>query len=129
MAFEPPERERATAQVLATTLCVLGLATAFLGVSLVLTGRFKLGTLVAYLPIPVIGGYLAFIGLFCGQAGLGLMAHTTVHTPLDIFKLDAEQWMLMGPSSMSAPHKHVGRHTHTAAARQGYVVELGFCRP
>jgi len=86
---------------------------------LVLTGRFKLGTLVAYLPIPVIGGYLAFIGLFCGQAGLGLMAHTTVRTPLDLFKLDAEQWMLMGTLSVSPPRtkRRGDRHTPTAAAR------------
>ena len=105
--------------MLATTLCVLGLATACLGVSLVLTGRFKLGTLVAYLPIPVIGGYLAFIGLFCGQAGLGLMAHTTVRTPLDLFKLDAEQWMLMGTLPVSPPptKRRGDRHTPTAAAR------------
>lgn len=29
----------------------------------------------------MIGGYLAFIGFFCGQAGLAMMAHVTVDGP------------------------------------------------
>lgn len=33
-------------------------------------GRLRLASIVQYLPMPVIGGYLAFIGYFCGQAGL-----------------------------------------------------------
>lgn len=33
----------------------------------------RLAGLVQYLPLPVIGGYLAFIGLFCGESGLRLM--------------------------------------------------------
>ncbi|KAL4099366.1 hypothetical protein PRIC1_007172 [Phytophthora ramorum] len=55
-----------------TTVVTIGLATASLGVVLVLLGRFKLAGLVSYLPMPVVGGYLAFIGLFCMYAGLSL---------------------------------------------------------
>jgi SulP family sulfate permease len=59
--------------VLATTLVILALSTALLGVALMVTGRLKLAQLVAYLPMPVIGGYLAFIGFFCLLAGITMM--------------------------------------------------------
>ncbi|TDH68388.1 hypothetical protein CCR75_001425 [Bremia lactucae] len=55
-----------------TTVVSIGLATASLGVVLVLLGKFKLAGLVSYLPMPVVGGYLAYIGLFCLFAGLSL---------------------------------------------------------
>ncbi|CEG37450.1 sulfate permease family [Plasmopara halstedii] len=55
-----------------TTIVSIGLATASLGVVLVLLGKFKLAGLVSYLPMPVVGGYLAYIGLFCMYAGLSL---------------------------------------------------------
>lgn len=45
-------------------LCWLAIATASLGVALIITGWLRLAALVQYLPLPVIGGYLAFIG-FC----------------------------------------------------------------
>ncbi|CAM9877180.1 unnamed protein product [Ectocarpus sp. 12 AP-2014] len=43
-----------------------------MGVALVFIGKLKLARFVAYLPMPVVGGYLAFIGLFCLEASLGL---------------------------------------------------------
>ena len=42
---------------------------------LLVVSRLKLATVIQYLPMPVIGGYLAFIGFYCGQAGLALMAN------------------------------------------------------
>lgn len=54
-----------------TAACfVLCLSTLLLGLALIVLGRLRLASLVQYLPMPVIGGYLAFIGYFCGQAGL-----------------------------------------------------------
>jgi len=61
-------------ETIATTLVVLSIATTLLGVALMLTGYFRLASLVQYLPQPVVGGYLAFIGQYCGEAGLGMMA-------------------------------------------------------
>lgn len=55
-----------------TTVVTIGIATAALGGCLVAIGRFRLAGLVSYLPMPVVGGYLAFIGLFCMYAGLSL---------------------------------------------------------
>jgi len=56
----------------ATTIVTIGVATASLGVCLVVMGRFKLAGLASYLPMPVIGGYLAYTGIFCLFAGFAL---------------------------------------------------------
>lgn len=58
--------------ILSTTLVLLSLGTATLGIILILIGKFKLANVVSYLPMPVVGGYLAFIGYFCIQAGVAL---------------------------------------------------------
>ena len=47
-------------------------------------GRLKLAGLVQYIPMPVIGGYLAFIGYFCCQAGIGMMVGVDIKS-IDIF--------------------------------------------
>jgi len=60
--------------VISTVLVELSLSTLMLGVILVVMGRLKLASLVQYLPVPVIGGYLAYIGFFCGRAGIIMMA-------------------------------------------------------
>ena len=58
-----------------------------LGVMLIVMGRLKLASVVQYLPMPVIGGYLAFIGFFCGEAGLAMMAGVTIESFEDWLKL------------------------------------------
>jgi SulP family sulfate permease len=70
-------------QIMATVLCWLSLSTAFLGVALWITGKLKLASLVQYLPMPVVGGYLAYIGLFCLEAGFSLMTGVQVNNVLD----------------------------------------------
>lgn len=42
--------------------------------------RFKLATLVQYVPLPVVGGYLGYVGYFCLAAGIGLGCDTTINT-------------------------------------------------
>ncbi|KAG7381900.1 Syntaxin-1A [Phytophthora pseudosyringae] len=56
----------------ATSVVTIAIATVLFAVCLVVMGRLKLAELASYLPIPVIGGYLAFIGIFCLCAGLAL---------------------------------------------------------
>lgn len=46
----------------------------------VVTARFKLATLVQYVPLPVVGGYLGYVGYFCLAAGIGLGTSTTIDT-------------------------------------------------
>ena len=58
--------------IVSTTLVLLSSGTALLGLCLFVIGKFQLANAVSYLPMPVIGGYLAFIGYFCVQAGVAL---------------------------------------------------------
>ncbi len=73
--------------LLTTVTILLALCTASLGCGLILIGRWKLAQYVQMLPTAVMGGYLAFIGYFCGLAGLKLMAGSppefTLQTILD----------------------------------------------
>ena len=66
--------------VLATTLVLLAGSTALLGAALWLTGKMQLAGMVQYLPMPVVGGYLAFIGLYCLEAGVSTMTNEDVET-------------------------------------------------
>ncbi|RYY81905.1 hypothetical protein EON63_14465 [archaeon] len=59
--------------IVPTTLFILSIYTALLGVVLIIVSKLKLASLVQYLPVPVIGGYLAYIGFFCASAGLEMM--------------------------------------------------------
>ena len=86
-------------EILATTLIGLSLFTTMLGISLVLIGRLKIASYVKYLPTPVVGGYLAFIGFFCGQGGISLMSNVHVSGVLEWYKFAHIQeiiWSLPG---------------------------------
>jgi MFS superfamily sulfate permease-like transporter len=72
IANELTDQGATTEEILSTTLVLLSLATASLGVICIVMGKLKLADAVAYLPLPVVGGYLAFIGYFCIQAGISL---------------------------------------------------------
>lgn len=65
-------------ELVPTALVVLSACTAMLGVMLIVIGKLRLASVVQYLPMPVVGGYLAYIGFFCGQAGLAMMADVQV---------------------------------------------------
>jgi len=65
-------REDTEKQIVSTALVLLSLYTASLGFVLILMGKFGLADIVSYIPLPTIGGYLAFIGYFCLEAGIGL---------------------------------------------------------
>ncbi|DBA04752.1 TPA: hypothetical protein N0F65_004389 [Lagenidium giganteum] len=70
-----------------TVVVIIGIATAALGLCLVLLGRFKLAGLVSYLPMPVVGGYLAYIGLFCLYAGLSLSTGLVINDFTSLLQL------------------------------------------
>eukprot|EP00924_Labyrinthula_sp_SR-Ha-C_P006325 snap_masked-scaffold_31-processed-gene-3.2-mRNA-1 protein AED:0.08 eAED:0.09 QI:0/0/0/1/1/1/2/0/702 len=59
--------------VVTTVIFALSGSTALLGILLIIVGKLQLANIVQYLPLPVIGGYLAYIGLLCGESGLRLM--------------------------------------------------------
>jgi len=68
------DRDADDETLLATATVGLSLCTALLGLSLVWIGKLRLASWVQKLPTSVVGGYLAFIGFFCGISGVGLMA-------------------------------------------------------
>ena len=84
--------------ILATVTIGLSIYTAVLGCALVLVGKFRLASYCQMLPSSVAGGYLAFIGFFCGQAGLALMAKLDVTGLAQWYKfLDSDALMLLAP--------------------------------
>ena len=53
-------------------------------------GKLNLASFVTYIPLPVIGGYLAFVGYFCLRSGTMLATGTTVSSvPLPMCTPDA----------------------------------------
>ena len=67
--------------VVATTLAASALATMLVGVGTLGVARLRLAGLVQYVPLPVVGGYLSFVGWFCFAAGLGLGAGVELGPP------------------------------------------------
>jgi len=82
-------------EIVSTTIVLLGLATASLGAVLILAGKFRFADAVAYLPLPVVGGYLAFIGYFCVEAGVALCIGETIMTPSDWIKMFDRQSLIL----------------------------------
>lgn len=44
-------------------------------------GYFKLASLVQYVPLPTVGGYLGYVGYFCLAAGINLACNVEVLQP------------------------------------------------
>mmetsp|Transcript_9413 Transcript_9413/g.14203 ORF Transcript_9413/g.14203 Transcript_9413/m.14203 type:complete len:669 (-) Transcript_9413:77-2083(-) len=85
-------------EILATALVGLSIFTACLGLGLIIIGKLKLAQYVQKLPTPVVGGYLAFIGFFCGQSALSLLSGIQVSNPLEWYKfMHSKPLMLMAP--------------------------------
>lgn len=65
----------------------------------------------------VVGGYLAFIGFFCGQAGLALMASVNVAGLMQWYKfLEGEALVLLAPGVLGGVFLYysVGKFRHMA---------------
>jgi len=84
--------------ILATLTIGLSAYTAVMGAALVLVGKFELASYCQLLPTSVVGGYLAYIGFYCGQAGLALMALKDVGGIAQWYKFfDWEALKLLAP--------------------------------
>lgn len=85
-------------EIVSTTLVLLSAGTALLGIVLILMGKFQLADAVSYLPMPVVGGYLAFIGYFCLEAGVALCISESIMVPSDWrYLLDPQNLLLAIP--------------------------------
>ncbi|CAM9527246.1 unnamed protein product [Scytosiphon promiscuus] len=90
------------AGMLSTSCFILCTCTGLLGVALVVLGRLRLASVVQYLPMPVVGGYLAFIGYFCGQAGLAFASGLEISCISDLGMLaNSNALLLVLPSILA----------------------------
>lgn len=89
-------------EVLSTVLFTLAGSTALLGIALIITGKLKIASFVQYLPMPVVGGYLAYIGFYCLEAGLSMMSGETIKGPSDWLLLaNGETLLLVMPGVLA----------------------------
>ncbi|KAL3148948.1 hypothetical protein ABBQ32_001807 [Trebouxia sp. C0010 RCD-2024] len=66
---------------LGTVLVTLLLTTFLVGVLIIVTGYLRLASLVQYVPLPVVGGYLGYVGYFCLASGVSLASGVNVDSP------------------------------------------------
>ncbi len=107
-AGEPPE------VILATALLTTALSTLSLGFMMILIGKLKLARFVSFLPVPVVGGYLAFIGAFCLGAGVSLCTGIDIESFRDFNKfLHWHAILLVLPGLLGKYAKLQQELTHT----------------
>ncbi|EFJ45005.1 hypothetical protein VOLCADRAFT_94701 [Volvox carteri f. nagariensis] len=70
----------AAAVALGSSLLAMTISTAIVGLLTVVVARLKLADMVSYVPLPVVGGYLGFVGYFCIAGGTALAAGVQVDT-------------------------------------------------
>mmetsp|Transcript_46327 Transcript_46327/g.108549 ORF Transcript_46327/g.108549 Transcript_46327/m.108549 type:complete len:824 (-) Transcript_46327:54-2525(-) len=71
-------------------------STVIVGLALICVGKCKVSQYVQMLPLPVVGGYLGYIGYFCLAAGLGIGSGREVNGPETLLQLfDWELWLKM----------------------------------
>ncbi|KAL3133431.1 hypothetical protein ABBQ38_007297 [Trebouxia sp. C0009 RCD-2024] len=66
---------------LGTVLVTLLLTTLLVGILIIVTGYLRLASLVQYVPLPVVGGYLGYVGYFCLASGVSLASGVNVDSP------------------------------------------------
>jgi hypothetical protein len=64
---------------LGTSLLTMCLSTFVVGFLCLLVGKFELAQLVQYVPLPVVGGYLGYVGYFILAGGAGLAAGVEIN--------------------------------------------------
>lgn len=65
---------------LGTALLTMTVSTFLVGLATLFVARRHLAQLVKYIPLPVMGGYLAFVGYFCIASGVGLGVSVEIGT-------------------------------------------------
>lgn len=71
---------RSAADALGTSLLTMTLSTFVVGMGTWLVAHKSLASFVKYIPLPVMGGYLAFVGYFCIASGVGLGVNVEIGT-------------------------------------------------
>jgi SulP family sulfate permease len=63
--------------MISTLLFSIALATTLTGIFFYILGTFKFGDIICFVPYPVVGGFLAGVGWFLFQGGLGVLVPTS----------------------------------------------------
>jgi sulfate permease, SulP family len=92
IASVPPTAGPGT--MLATLLACMGLTTALTGLAFVLMGIFRMGTLIRYIPFPIIAGFFISVGALLVEISFTVMAGRPVHLHQ---ALDPSISLLLGP--------------------------------
>lgn len=79
--------ELPTAEVVGTALVTTVVATFIMGLLTVGVGYFRLASIVQYIPLPVVGAYLAYVGYYVLAAGMGLGAQVEIELLKDWVRL------------------------------------------
>ncbi len=89
------------------------------------TGYMKLAQLVQYLPLPVVGGYLGFVGYFCFASGVSLATNMRIASPASWIALcqDRGALLLLAPAVLTWLVLWVG----TARFRHPLALPLLLC--
>eukprot|EP00411_Alexandrium_monilatum_P114803 CAMPEP_0175674584 /NCGR_PEP_ID=MMETSP0097-20121207/21790_1 /TAXON_ID=311494 /ORGANISM="Alexandrium monilatum, Strain CCMP3105" /LENGTH=824 /DNA_ID=CAMNT_0016981273 /DNA_START=21 /DNA_END=2495 /DNA_ORIENTATION=- len=74
-------------EVLATSLWQCATSTFLVGACMLAIGRLRWSQYVQLIPLPVVGGYLGYIGYFCWAAGLSIGSGKEVNGPTTMLKL------------------------------------------
>ncbi|KAG1670994.1 hypothetical protein FOA52_014384 [Chlamydomonas sp. UWO 241] len=87
---------------LGTTLITFSVATLTVGLLTMLVGRWRLAQLVMYVPLPVVGGYLGYVGYFCVAGGAALAAGVEINTVTSwVHILNAQALTRLAPLALS----------------------------
>ncbi|CAD7970545.1 unnamed protein product [Amoebophrya sp. A120] len=80
-----------TKEIVATSLWAGGIGTTITGLIVWYVGYRQLVDYVSLLPLPVVGGYLGYIGWFCIAAGLTIMSGQQINAPWTVAPLFCEE--------------------------------------
>ncbi|GFH14135.1 uncharacterized protein HaLaN_10132, partial [Haematococcus lacustris] len=64
--------------MVATSLITISVSCSVTGMLMMVVGRMKLAQMVQYVPLPVVGGYLGYVGYFCLAGGVALGTSTQI---------------------------------------------------
>jgi sulfate permease, SulP family len=82
--------------ILATLLVSMGLTTLLTGLFFFLMGSFRMGTLIRYIPFPLIAGFFISVGVLLVEISFTIMAGTSVSLG-QVFGFDPALFVLWGP--------------------------------
>eukprot|EP00884_Botryococcus_braunii_P016374 jgi/Botrbrau1/341/Bobra.0022s0295.1 len=100
---------------LGTSLGTQAIATLFVGLFIIVVGKLRLASLVQYVPLPVVGGYLGYVGFFCFLAGVSLATGVQVRQVQHLWELWAvgplqKLGMAVAGTAAMAASMHVTHH-------------------